>query len=140
VPANIDQAALPVRVEQWKLNGKLAYRVVGITWGGSRRSNKLKIRFRRLNRDAAYRPIDFCQASTSVPSYGIWMHRWEPKQPGRYSIDVRLDVPNSDLRRLDVLEQLVLNDPQSPIVGRCERVVRIPAVDVQGRSTGERPR
>jgi DMSO/TMAO reductase YedYZ molybdopterin-dependent catalytic subunit len=140
VPASIDQAAIPVRVEQWKLNNKLAYRVVGITWGGPNRSNKLKIRLRRLNRDPAYRPIDFCKASTSVPSYGIWMHRWDPKQAGRYSIDVRLDAPNSHLRRLDELEPLVLNDPQSPIVGRCERVVRIPAVDVQGRSTGERPR
>ena len=125
VPASIDQAALPVRVEQWKLDGKLAYRVVGITWGGPTRSNKLKIRFRRPNRDPEYQPVDFCKASTSVPSYGIWMHRWEPKKPAGYLIDVRLDVPDSHLRRLDAMERLMTG---GPMVGRCERAVRIPAV------------
>ena len=137
VPASIDQAALPVRVEQWKLNGKLAYRVVGITWGGPHRSNKLKIRFRRPNGNPAYRPVAFCKASTSVASYGIWMHRWEPKQPGPYLIDVRLDVPNSHLRRLDVIEPLDPKLAPGVIVGRCERVVRIPATDGQDRSTEE---
>ena len=137
VPASIDQAALPVRVEQWKLKGKLAYRVVGITWGGPHRSNKLKIRFRRPNGNPAYRPVALCKASTSVPSYGIWMHRWEPKQPGPYLIDVRLDVPNSHLRRLDVLEPLDPILAPGVIVGRCERLVRIPASDGQDHSTEE---
>ncbi len=44
-PAMIDQVALPVRVEAWRLDGKVAYRVVGITWGGTKRTDKLLIRF-----------------------------------------------------------------------------------------------
>ena len=44
-PATIDQVALPVRVEAWRLDGKVAYRVVGITWGGPKRTDKLLIRF-----------------------------------------------------------------------------------------------
>ena len=34
IPAFIDQAAMPVRVEKWSLGGQVVYRVVGLIWGG----------------------------------------------------------------------------------------------------------
>ena len=34
-PAVIDLAALPVRVERWRVDDRLVYRVVGIRWGGT---------------------------------------------------------------------------------------------------------
>ena len=62
VPARIDQAILPVRVEQWLLDGKLTYRVVGITWGGTQRSDELKIRFRHRGNDPDYRTDPLLQS------------------------------------------------------------------------------
>ena len=46
IPAVIDTAAMPIRVEKWSIGGRLAYRVTGIIWGGSKPTNALSIRFR----------------------------------------------------------------------------------------------
>ena len=54
-PATIDLAAMPVRVEKWLKGARLEYRVVGILWGGSRRTSALEIRF---NRDMKYVPVE----------------------------------------------------------------------------------
>ncbi len=43
--ANIDLAAMPIRVEQWRVGGKVVYRVIGILWGGEKQTNGLDIRF-----------------------------------------------------------------------------------------------
>jgi DMSO/TMAO reductase YedYZ molybdopterin-dependent catalytic subunit len=125
LPANIDQAALPVRVEQWNLGGKLVYRVVGITWGGPNRTAKLKIRFRGGRVRAPFEPIRFCQARSSVSSYGIWVHRWEPKKPGPYWIDVQLDAPGVSARKLTSREPAT---DRGPMVGHFERAVLIQRV------------
>ena len=45
VPAVIDTAAMPVRVEQWLAAGRLEYRITGIVWGGAQPTNALQIRF-----------------------------------------------------------------------------------------------
>lgn len=87
-PATIDQAALPVRVEAWKLDGKMAYRVVGITWGGPRRTDKLLIRFVHGNAPQ-YEPVQFCRTRTSNPAYGIWLHHWQPRRRGPHWIEMR---------------------------------------------------
>jgi DMSO/TMAO reductase YedYZ molybdopterin-dependent catalytic subunit len=87
-PATIDQVALPVRVEAWRLNGKLNYRVVGITWGGPKRTDKVLIRFTHGNAPT-YEPVRFCQTKTSCPDYGIWFHQWQPKSRGPYWIELR---------------------------------------------------
>ncbi len=91
-PGTIDQAATPVRVEQWKLGGKIVYRIVGITWGGPTRSEKLTIRFatgRNTGSDPV--PIKFCKAATSNSQYGIWTHFFTPPKKGYYFIQVRLE-------------------------------------------------
>jgi hypothetical protein len=44
-PATIDQAAMPVRIEKWLVDGRIRYQVAGILWGGSRPINVLEIRF-----------------------------------------------------------------------------------------------
>lgn len=89
-PATIDQVAIPVRVEAWRLNGAIAYRVVGITWGGPKRTEKLQIRFIHGNAPK-FEPVRFCQAKTSCPAYGIWCHHWQPKRPGAHWIEMRLN-------------------------------------------------
>ncbi len=88
-PAMIDQVALPVRVEAWRLDGKVAYRVVGITWGGTKRTDKLLIRFVHGNAPR-FEAVQICQTKTSNPEYGVWCHRWQPKRRGGYWIEMRL--------------------------------------------------
>jgi hypothetical protein len=106
VPATIDQAATPVRVEQWLLDGKLAYRIVGITWGGPKRTKKLKIRFvpagrgPKQRRASPFEPVSLCAAQTSNREYGIWCHRWQPQWPGGYWIELQLDEPGIPSRRM----------------------------------------
>lgn len=103
-PATIDQAAIPVRVELWKLDGKMAYRIVGITWGGPHRSEKLKIRFILLGKNgrsvSGWEPVQFCKAATSISQYGIWTHTFTPPRTGPYMIQVRLEDGSIPARRL----------------------------------------
>jgi DMSO/TMAO reductase YedYZ molybdopterin-dependent catalytic subunit len=100
--ATIDQTALPVRVEQWKIGGKIVYRIVGITWGGPVRSEKMKIRFvTGRNNGSKWAPLEFCKAATSNSQYGIWMHTFTPPRRGHYGIQVRMQDPKiNHARRL----------------------------------------
>jgi DMSO/TMAO reductase YedYZ molybdopterin-dependent catalytic subunit len=99
-PATIDQVAIPVRVEAWKLDGKMEYRVLGVTWGGSNRTDKLQIRFLHGNAPK-YQSVQFCQTKTSCPAYGIWCHRWQPKTRGGYWIEMRLSDRKIRARKMN---------------------------------------
>jgi DMSO/TMAO reductase YedYZ molybdopterin-dependent catalytic subunit len=99
-PATIDQTALPVRVEQWRVDGKILYRIVGITWGGPNRSEKLKIRLSAAGGMSALSPVDFCKAQTSNSQYGIWTQAFTARKRGFCRIHVRLDDPRVPSRRL----------------------------------------
>jgi len=96
-PATIDQAAMPIRVEKWVVNGKLKYRVVGILWGGSRPVKALEIRF---NPDGDYVRVDKFSQRTNDP-WSFWSHAWEPKPPGTYFIRLRVSDPVVETKRLD---------------------------------------
>lgn len=96
-PASIDQAAMPIRVEKWLVNGKIKYRVVGILWGGSRLVNVLEIRF---NPDEDYVPVDSFQQTTNDP-WSFWTHAWTPPKTGIYMIRLRVKDPPVPARRLD---------------------------------------
>ncbi|OLD62571.1 MAG: hypothetical protein AUI53_01280 [Acidobacteria bacterium 13_1_40CM_2_60_7] len=96
-PAFIEQAAMPIRVEKWLVDGKIRYRVVGILWGGSRLINALEIRF---NPDEDYVAVDHFQQSANDP-WSFWWHAWTPKNPGAYLIRLRVKDPPVAARRLD---------------------------------------
>ncbi len=99
VPAVIDTAAMPVRVEQWLIGGRLAYRVIGIIWGGSTPTNALSIRFRS---NQAWVPVDDCPLPASTMMWSTWSHVWRPDAPGRYQIVLRVNDPAIRTRRLDL--------------------------------------
>jgi DMSO/TMAO reductase YedYZ molybdopterin-dependent catalytic subunit len=98
-PAVIDTAAMPVRVEKWLVDGRLAYRVTGIVWGGSKPTNALSIRFRS---NQAWVPVDDCPMPASTLMWSLWSHVWRPDAPGRYQIVLRVNDPAIRTRRLDI--------------------------------------
>ena len=99
IPAVIDTAAMPIRVEKWIIDGRVAYRITGIIWGGARPTNRLSIRFRA---NLPWRPVDDCPMPASMLSWNLWSHTWRPDAPGRYQIVLRVDDPSIRTRRLDL--------------------------------------
>ena len=96
-PAVIDQAAMPIRVEKWFVDGRIKYRVVGILWGGSRLVKALEIRF---NPEEDYvRVADF--SHTANDPWSFWSHAWTPKTAGTYMIRLRVADPLVEAKRLD---------------------------------------
>ncbi len=97
-PAEIQAAAMPVRVEKRRGANGLEYRVVGIAWGGSGPVNRLAIRFGANDR---WTEFAVCPAPKTHRTWSLWEFRWTPRAPGTY--DVALKVPDSSVpqRRLD---------------------------------------
>jgi hypothetical protein len=106
-PPAIDLAAMPIRVEQWRLaDGASVYRVVGVRWGGSgsvsqsSQSCGLTIRFRHND---AFVPVGQCDPSPGDgTSWSLWSHLWRPDSPGRYQIVLSSSDPSVRTRRLDL--------------------------------------
>jgi DMSO/TMAO reductase YedYZ molybdopterin-dependent catalytic subunit len=99
IPAIIDTAAMPIRVEKWSIDGRPAYRVTGIIWGGSKPTNALSIRFRS---GLPWVPVDDCPLPASTLTWSLWSHVWRPDAPGRYQIVLRVDDSSIRTRRLDL--------------------------------------
>lgn len=98
-PANIDLAAMPVRIEKRTHEGSAYYRVLGIYWGGEQSSVPLEIRF---NKDAPAAPVEDIQERPHARTWGVWSHEWVPNSPGRYDISLTVPDANVQTRRLDV--------------------------------------
>jgi DMSO/TMAO reductase YedYZ molybdopterin-dependent catalytic subunit len=99
-PPEIDLAAMPIRVEKRRHDGKLDYRIVGIMWGGDKPVDRLAIRFR-----AGDEPIPFTLCPSEPRSHlvwSLWEYRWRPTQPGVYSIALKAVDSTIRTRRLDV--------------------------------------
>jgi DMSO/TMAO reductase YedYZ molybdopterin-dependent catalytic subunit len=99
IPAALDTAAMPVRAEKWAIDGRIAYRLAGIIWGGSKPTNALSIRFRS---GLPWVPVDDCPLPASTLTWSVWTHLWRPEAPGRYQIVLRVNDPTIRTRRLDV--------------------------------------
>jgi DMSO/TMAO reductase YedYZ molybdopterin-dependent catalytic subunit len=97
VPAVIDQAAMPVRVEKWSVDGRTVYNVVGLMWGGSRPTDALTIRF---NPDTPFERVDVCPKQTTNTTWTWWSHAWRPVAPGTYEILLKVDDPTVLQRRM----------------------------------------
>jgi DMSO/TMAO reductase YedYZ molybdopterin-dependent catalytic subunit len=98
-PPVVDVAAMPIRVEQWDVQGRPLYRVIGITWGGPRPADALQIRFQT---DGPWIDVtDFPRPATTA-SWSVWSHRWQPRDAGRYYIVLRVKDPAIRTRRLDL--------------------------------------
>jgi DMSO/TMAO reductase YedYZ molybdopterin-dependent catalytic subunit len=99
MPAVMDHAAMPVRIEKWVVDGRVVYRVVGILWGGERPTNALSIRFKS---GEPYVRVDSCPLPRSTTTWTLWWHAWRPPSRGRYDIVLKIDDPSIRTQRLDV--------------------------------------
>ena len=99
VPATIDTAAMPVRVEKWRVDGRLEYRITGIIWGGSTPTSALSIRFKS---GGPWTRVERCPLPASTLTWSLWTHTWRPDAPGRYEIVLRVDDSSIRTRRLDL--------------------------------------
>jgi DMSO/TMAO reductase YedYZ molybdopterin-dependent catalytic subunit len=97
-PPDIQAAAVPIRVERRRTATGIAYRIVGIVWGGRQPVDRLAIRF---GVDGPWTPFPVCPAPASSGAWSLWEFPWRPEKPGRYSI--LLSVPDKSVpqRRLD---------------------------------------
>ena len=98
-PAAIDTAAMPVRVEKWRVDGRIEYRITGIIWGGTTPTNALSIRFKS---GGDWTRVEHCPLPASTLTWSLWTHTWRPDTPGRYEIVLRVDDPTVRTRRLDI--------------------------------------
>jgi DMSO/TMAO reductase YedYZ molybdopterin-dependent catalytic subunit len=96
-PATLEHAAMPIRIEKWRRDSRVAYRVVGIAWGGSTPVQALAIRFG----DAGWQRVPPCSKATTTRTWALWSHRWQPTAPGTYAIRLKVDDPLAPQRRLD---------------------------------------
>ena len=100
-PAEIQAAAMPIRVEQRRTPEGLRYRVVGIAWGGDRPADRLEIRF---GAGDSWRPVAMCRPHPDPDTpriWALWEYRWQPPAAGIYSIGLRIPNPSVPQRRLD---------------------------------------
>lgn len=98
LPATIDPAAMPIRVEVWQVGERRRYRVVGLLWGGQVGKSQLQIRFRPSD---PYSQVSSQPSRDDTRTWTLWSHVWDPP-PGRYLIQLRLDDPSLQTRRLDM--------------------------------------
>jgi DMSO/TMAO reductase YedYZ molybdopterin-dependent catalytic subunit len=97
LPAAIEYAATPIRIERWSVNGAYKYRVVGLLWGGSAPVRKLEIRF---NPEEEYVPVDHLYPP-GQNSWRFWIHTWSPRNEGTYLIRLRVKDPVVQTKRLE---------------------------------------
>lgn len=95
-PATMELAALPVRVEQWRVDGQLRYRVIGITWGGSATTDALV--FKAGNTRT---PVTVCPAHSQLRSWTLWVHAWVPARAGSFQLSMEVDDDAVPTNRLD---------------------------------------
>jgi DMSO/TMAO reductase YedYZ molybdopterin-dependent catalytic subunit len=96
LPATIDLAAMPVRVEEWLLDGEPIYRVVGIAWGGTTTDTPLLVALG----DAPFELIA-CLPQREASTWGLWEHSFRVSSSGVFAIRCRSDDRRVPTRRLD---------------------------------------
>lgn len=96
-PAVVDVAAMPTRIEKWRVGGKIRYRVMGLQWGGSAPNLALEIRF---GFDGRFVPVQNISPSPAG-NCSFWSYDWSPPRIGTFAIRLRPTAANVSSRRLD---------------------------------------
>jgi DMSO/TMAO reductase YedYZ molybdopterin-dependent catalytic subunit len=95
-PASIDQAAMALRVERWRVTDEIVHRVIGIEWGGDRPTDALALRFA----DGPPERVTSCAPRTSATTWSWWTHVWRGQAKGIVSIRATVEDSSIRTRRL----------------------------------------
>ncbi len=95
-PANMHVAAMPTRVERWRIGDEVIHRMLGIVWGGAEPVNDFEVRIG----SAPWRPVSLCAPRDSTQSWSLWEHVFAAA-PGRYDVVLRASDPSVPQRRLN---------------------------------------
>jgi hypothetical protein len=96
-PATVDIAAVPTRVEKWRVGGKIRYHITGIQWGGLAPSQEMEIQFDPGEQSA---PVQIIPTSHGE-NYCFWSYRWSPPRVGRFTIRLRLGAEKTIAGKLN---------------------------------------
>ncbi|MBS2014389.1 MAG: molybdopterin-dependent oxidoreductase [Deltaproteobacteria bacterium] len=99
-PAEIDAAAMPVRVEEWRVGERRVYRVLGLAWGARPLAAAPSLAI-RMNADRPYEPVAFCASPPDGASWSWWGHAFETRRPGPHEMRLAYREPGLRTRRLD---------------------------------------
>ncbi|MHB2018721.1 MAG: molybdopterin-dependent oxidoreductase [Candidatus Xenobia bacterium] len=98
-PAQMDLAAMPVRVEKWQVGSDRFYRVIGVQWGVGAPTSKLAIRFAPKD---PFVPVTLAPTRPADLGWMLWAHVWRPRVSGLHVIELRSTDPGIRTRRLDM--------------------------------------
>jgi DMSO/TMAO reductase YedYZ molybdopterin-dependent catalytic subunit len=96
-PALVDLAALPTRIEKWRVGGQIQYSVTGIQWGGSAPAQGMEVRFDPEEKSAPVQVIP----TSGGKNWCFWSYQWSPPGIGKFTIRLRLNTENTAARKLN---------------------------------------
>jgi len=91
----IQQSAMPIRIERRRSASGTCHRVVGIVWGGREPVQTLGVSF-----DGGERFEALAVSVSQNRTWSLWELPWSPAAPGRYDIVCRVEAPEVPMRRL----------------------------------------
>jgi DMSO/TMAO reductase YedYZ molybdopterin-dependent catalytic subunit len=94
--ARMELSAVPIRVEKWRVEGELVYRVVGLVWGGDAHTDRLQ-----LSADGTWETVTTCPGRSDALSWAFWEHTWRPTRTGAHELRMRVDDAAVPQIRLD---------------------------------------
>lgn len=97
LPATMDQAAMPVRIEKHRIDGAVAYRVLGILWGGYEPAREIVFSWGFDD----FAMVEPCPVQMTNATWTVWQLDWRPAATGDYSLRMRLEDDTIPTRRLD---------------------------------------
>jgi DMSO/TMAO reductase YedYZ molybdopterin-dependent catalytic subunit len=98
VAAEIDQTAMPVRVEEWRIGDQQVFRILGLAWGGKRPTSALAL---RMNGDLPFERVAFCAPPATNATWSWWAHVFVAPRAGSYQMRLRVEELGIPSRRLD---------------------------------------
>ena len=96
-PAVMDLAAMPTRVEKWRIGGKIQYRVMGLQWGGTGGRLEMEIRLGSGEKFVSVQNI----LPSPAGNWSFWTYDWNPSRVGTFAIRLRPSSASVSSRRLN---------------------------------------
>ena len=92
----VEAAAVCVRAENVRIDGKIRLRLVGIVWGGTKPAELLRL----FLDEAPGEPLFVKTRASSASTWGLWEHTFPPLAPGLHRVRLAVEPIETPQRRL----------------------------------------